>query len=416
MGLHLRNMKKYFKIIFIISFLLISFVSFNFVRSEDWWDNDWNYREQIIILNAGNSELINYPAYINLPRREGMQSDYDDLRFVSNGFLLDYEIESFDAIHADIWLKIPSLSVPSVSIWMYYGNDNATNGQNKSGVWDANYKAVLHLSEISGNVFDSTANSNNGNNYSTSTGVGIVSGSRYFSGSDNSYIQILPSFSLDIPKNFTVSLWYKNDGDQVQYATLINKEDAGQAYRDRNWWISFTDRNQYNWFKASAVGNDNYIMVDTGKKRLDGNWHYVAITYDGSKSNIIVDGGVDIGSHNKDGKNLEGQGDPVLLGKSNGTRNRYYKGWIDEVRISNTVRSSDWIKQSYVMVVDNSGYVGFGGVTPKPKPIIQIKKELPMEQIAKILNLNLPGKPVGGIIEDKEIDCNKNPNAEGCSQ
>jgi hypothetical protein len=202
----------------------------------------------------------------------------------------------------------------------------------------------------------------------------------------------------------------------VQYATLINKEDAGQAYRDRNWWISFTDRNQYNWFKASAVGNDNYIMVDTGKKRLDGNWHYVAITYDGSKSNIIVDGGVDIGSHNKDGKNLEGQGDPVLLGKSNGTRNRYYKGWIDEVRISNTVRSSDWIKQSYVMVVDNSGYVGFGGVTPKPKPIIQIKKELPMEQIAKILNLNLPGKPVGGIIEDKEIDCNKNPNAEGCSQ
>ena len=91
------------------------------------------------------------------------------------------------------------------------------------------------------------------------------------------------------------------------------------------------------------------------------------------------------------------------------------KGRIDEVRISNNVRSNDWIKQSYVMIVDNSGYVGFGGVTPKPKPVPEIRKELPMEQIAKILNLNLPGRPVGEIIEDNETNCKDNPNAEGCA-
>ena len=279
--INLISVKKNFIIVTVIFIMLTSFANFNIIKSDDWWNNDWGYREQIIILNAGTSELINFPAYINLPKREGMQNDFDDLRFITiDGALLEYEIESFDAIHADIWLRIPSLSVPSVSIWMYYGNNNATNGQNKSGVWNTEYKAVLHLSEPSGNLQDSTINSNNGNDFSTNSGKGIVSDSRYFSGSDNSYIQISPNTSLDLPKNFTVSLWYKNDGNQVQYATLINKEDVSLAYRDRNWWISFTDRTQFNWFKASAVGNDNYIMVDTGKKRLDGIWHYVVITYD----------------------------------------------------------------------------------------------------------------------------------------
>ena len=101
--INLISVKKNFIIIALIVIMLTSFANFNIIKSDDWWNNDWGYREQIIILNAGTSELINFPTYINLPKREGMQNDFDDLRFITiEGVILDYEIESFDATHADI--------------------------------------------------------------------------------------------------------------------------------------------------------------------------------------------------------------------------------------------------------------------------------------------------------------------------
>ena len=39
----------------------------------------------------------------------------------------------------------------------------------------------------------------------------------------------------------------------------------------------------------------------------------------------------------------------------------YFNGTIDEVRVSNASRSSDWINQSYQMVENQGSFVSFGG-------------------------------------------------------
>jgi biopolymer transport protein ExbB len=153
--------------VLIISTVLLmpfSILTINPILADNWWNNDWAYREQITIGNAGSTILTNYPAYIVVPYQVGMQTDYDDLRFTNadSTLVLDYEIEYFDATNAHIWIRIPSVAVPNVSIWMYYGNNAITSGQNPTGVWDSNHVGVWHMSETFGTVFDSTINNIDG--------------------------------------------------------------------------------------------------------------------------------------------------------------------------------------------------------------------------------------------------------------
>ena len=87
------------------------------------------------------------------------------------------------------------------------------------------------------------------------------------------------------------------------------------------------------------------------------------------------------------------------IGSDSGTQ-KFFKGTIDEVRLSNVSRGPGWIKQTYVMINDNAGYVGFGGKIPKPTPQEpHIQKELPMDQISRILGLG-NSKSTGEVIDE----------------
>jgi hypothetical protein len=71
---------------------------------------------------------------------------------------------------------------------------------------------------------------------------------------------------------------------------------------------------------------------------LDGNWHHIAATYDGSVARVYFDGyQVDEDVFNETiGTNSV---DPVSIG-ANDIYGEYFQGYIDEVRISNKVRES----------------------------------------------------------------------------
>ena len=102
-----RKVKKSFFILFIL--IISSFTLLTFSRADDpvWWNNDWAYRDKITIVNAGFTTLIEFPAFLKVPYRAGMQSDYDDLRFINadGTLLLDYEIEAHNTAQAEIWVE-----------------------------------------------------------------------------------------------------------------------------------------------------------------------------------------------------------------------------------------------------------------------------------------------------------------------
>lgn len=397
-------------VLIIATVLLMPFsiLTINPILADNWWNNDWAYREQITIGNAGSTILTNYPAYIVVPYQAGMQTDYDDLRFTNadSTFVLDYEIEYFDATNAHIWIRIPSLAVPNVSIWMYYGNNAITSGQNPTGVWDSNHVGVWHMSETSGTVFDSTINNIDGTPFN---GVnqninGAIDGADSFNRNNSQYIN-LGRNNLHL-SSLTVSAWV--------YMTAIggtDKQIVSKGHRGSNteWELKAIPQENGGrdfitfrfWVNNVARGVVSTSVLTTGQ------WHYLVGTYNASATNSNFNLYID-GVLNNSNTNLtpKAQTDANLsigaVHSQSMTPNhlQYWNGILDEVRISDVPRSADWIKQSYAMVNDQRGYVAFGGAIPKPNPPVpQIKRDLPMDQISRILGLGNP-KPTGGFVNE----------------
>jgi predicted glutamine amidotransferase len=120
-----------------------------------WWNTDWQYRRVITIdPSKVSSDQTDFPVVIDLtddtlPTKA--QPDGDDFVFTdANNVKLNHEIESYDHTtgHLIAWVNVPYVSSTTQTIlYMYYGNQHATNQENPPAVWDTSNKLVLHLSE-----------------------------------------------------------------------------------------------------------------------------------------------------------------------------------------------------------------------------------------------------------------------------
>jgi hypothetical protein len=108
-----------------------------------WWNSSWDYKRPINITESSGSTLTNYSVlvYVNYTKdtNSHAQTDFDDLRFANqteNGEL-GYWIENkTDSNFAYVWVKVPSLTASSnTTIYMYYGNSEASSKSNKDNVF-----------------------------------------------------------------------------------------------------------------------------------------------------------------------------------------------------------------------------------------------------------------------------------------
>ena len=143
------------------------------------------------------------------------KADGSDLRFVSadDKSPLKYHIEKFDPKEeiALVWVKVPRISGGSNqdSIWMYYGNPSAPDGQDAGGTYDVNQVAVYHLGEKDGNPKDATAYGNHAASFSGKLGLpSVVGNGAQFSGTGE-LMTITRSASLNFAKGFTFSTWIR---------------------------------------------------------------------------------------------------------------------------------------------------------------------------------------------------------------
>ncbi|HUA81761.1 MAG TPA: DUF2341 domain-containing protein [Dyella sp.] len=262
-----------------------------------WWNDDWSYRKPITLdttSKGGNlaQSAGRMPLLIRLHpgnfQFDGVSKTGADLRFVgSDGKTpLNYQIESFDPVMgvAQIWLDVPD--VPNngqQTIWMYYGNSKAPALSSGAATFDADYTAVYHFDEPSGQPpKDATAYGNNALSGAVRTVDGGIAGNaaRF----DGSTVLTLPSSSsLDIKDggSFTFSTWIKLDAVPTT-ATLI------YGHRQDN--------------KALLIGIDGgapFVEVNAGDKPQRsaageplkaGQWTHLAVTAGNGQIVIYVNG------------------------------------------------------------------------------------------------------------------------------
>jgi hypothetical protein len=96
-------------------------------------------------------------------------------------------------------------------------------------------------------------------------------------------------------------------------------------------------------FRVKTPTGTTYL---TGSTTLQVNqWYYLCGIYDGATARVYLNDFLD-GSENRNG-NVVSPIDPVVIGRRALGDNRFFEGIIDEVRISYSKKSFEWIKTEY---------------------------------------------------------------------
>src|SRR3989338_7426843 len=195
-------------------------------------DSSWKYRKKVTFNNTDanlgvtSENLVNFPVLVKLSSSNidytKTQDSGQDIRFTdTDGSDLAYEIEKWDETGTSwVWVKAPKKDINSRTdyIYLYYGNTSATDHQQATSVWSANYAGVWHIKETgngtAGEYADSTNTNNGQGGGGTSSAVptlsssGQLDGAQTFDGGD--YIETANTTnSIANTSTYTIELWFK---------------------------------------------------------------------------------------------------------------------------------------------------------------------------------------------------------------
>ena len=351
-----------------------------------WFDNDWKNRVKVTIDNSGQTtdDLTNFPLLVRLnvtdfPGLDLSTTAGADVRFTSSdGTELKYEVEGWDNTTniATVWVKVPTITVGSTTgyIYVYYNHiGSATYDQStadEQAVWDTNHAGVWHMD----GTLDSTANGNDSTIDETSDVTGQIGQGREWSDSDR--LSMGSGASLDNLTALTFSTWLYQTDSPASASRLFEKRTA--SAESTNLYIQSSNRID---FIRKTTGTQ--LTADTGSFTISNDtWYHVTLTTDGTLNssgvNIYIDGvALTTGGGNGSGSLFDDAGGDLWIG-SRDTGDRTLRGTMDEVRMSNVVRSANWISASYLNQKDSSTYTSTGDVESNSKSLdVSVQTLLP---------------------------------------
>jgi len=355
-------------------------------------NSSWLARRKITLDNSASSEnLTNFPVLVQLSASNidyaKTQGAGEDIRFVDadGTTALSYEIEKWDEAGTSlVWVNVPQIDSGSTTdyIYMYFDNDAANDNQAATSVWDSSFKGVWHLKETlggAGAIIDSTSSPGNGTDTGPTLGAtGQIGNAVSFDGS-NDYIDI-GTTKLD---NFTARtitawinpdtmgeggygvIWAQGNGSSVGNERLLL--NAGSGGQD----IEFSINRSTSGANATTL---NDVVLDS--------WQQVAFVWDGSTGlPIIYRNGVEdsyrFAQSAGSGTISDDSGANPRIGDwyTNGATGAF-KGIIDEVRVSNSVRSADWVEAEYLYTADNTKYSYGSEETPPSNTTLNLASSI----------------------------------------
>jgi filamentous hemagglutinin family protein len=344
---------------------------------------DYAYRKAITIdKSKTGATLENFPILVSVTDENlkntasgGYVTDdngYDIIFTDMHGNQLSHEIEYYSGDDGMIvfWVKAEQLyNNTDTNFYMFYGNDAVTTTQEDiNGTWIDSYVMVQHMNENAGIHYDSTSYGNNGD-----IGGSVVQGvSGAIDGADefmtNGWITVGTN-GLDTSKG-SISAWLEWDPEEVSYG----KDWMVASYyidKHNRFFIScqtYTDRITGQYVGGAEWGNKRVILLGEDPLEADRLYHVVFNWDVGNQTySLYVDGSVD-----DQGSTIGAE--PLLLKDSmmigaydNSPENPALKfdGMIDEVRISNVVRSAEWIAAEFNNQSDPAAFHSFGSQVNK---------------------------------------------------
>ncbi|MFW9927487.1 MAG: LamG-like jellyroll fold domain-containing protein, partial [Candidatus Thorarchaeota archaeon] len=342
------------------------------------------HRKHLTISHTSvDEDLVNFPVLVNIydaDLRTDVRPDGRDIAFTIGEETLSHEIELFDQTfnethaHLVAWVNVPILSGSSDTIiTMYYGNPLAPIVYDSGPVWDSGYLGVWHLGESGTGAVDEYSDSSQYKHHGqggegNSSFVPTLTTGKIGSGQDfnnlDGYYDLIdcgdsPLWNID-GYQITLEAW-------VQHDITPNTHVYG-IMNHKGWYDGYSLFINYG--GGSTLKPTFSLPGQTHQLRgandvTGGAWHHIVATYDGSLMRIYVDG----------------VQDPTVLAKSDAIRPSAYEqgfwighgdqpkdrvwsaewdGQIDEMRISDVVRSAGWIQTQFENQDDPGNFYSVG--------------------------------------------------------
>jgi hypothetical protein len=252
---------------------------------------------------------------------------------------LHHEVEFYDPVTGALtaWVRVPSLSsTVDTRLYVYYGNASAASQQNGAGVWDSQFRGVWHLSSGVGTAIpDSTAHANHGAKPSAAAPAaasGKIGGAQNFDGVAD-VITVPDSNSLDLASDLTISAWIKADAWANDYGDAILNKEGNYGLRSGD---SAASQFDLLWWPGSGA-----IRIVRATPPSAGVWHHVVAQVSANDAHrLYVDGVLVASSPSNWYPNPRNFSYNLTIG---GSFDPSFDGSLDEVRLSSSVRSQDWI-------------------------------------------------------------------------
>jgi len=333
----------------------------------------WRFARSIALNSTSSgagvaSTVTGFPVLVRLTSSNfdfsQARADGRDLRFTkSDNTPLPYEIERYDPVteHAEVWVKVDTVfgNDNTHAIAMYWGNPNVAGSSSGAAVFDtaSGFQGVWHLAEAGNTVAkDATINGYNGTLYgmtAASSVPGAIGIARNFDGASG-YIQMIGTAAgkLNFGQDgfYAVSAWVYADTLDFGTDSNASRHDLTIVAKDNCQYTLKCFRTDFAFIQyMDAAG-----WATSMSPAIIATWKYVVGVCAGTRQYLYVDGICTADSVNffEPSTRPRSMASDVTIGKTPpGTNNwspYFFKGMVDEVRISNVALSADWIKLCYM--------------------------------------------------------------------
>ena len=276
---------------------------------------------------------------------------------------LYYQIESYNQTTGTllVWVQVPSISyAQNNTLTFYYGSITPPVTHNTAffqKTWTSDYKAVYHFNDAAytGTTPDGTANAG----IATLTGfqttdfvTGKIGMAYNFGGTPATpTVNSMTATPANVTTAFTESAWVKLTIAGNDQKILTNQGPSGNASGGYKLGVYIS-----NLPETEGVNNGNRNSLPNPGTFSTGTWYYVQGVYDGATMSTYVNG-VQYKKLSVTGSNS--YTNTLYIGIGEGGQYPF-SGTIDEPRISNVAKTSDWLMMEYV---DQNNPVAFTSVS-----------------------------------------------------
>jgi biopolymer transport protein ExbB len=313
-----------------------------------WWNGDWAFRKEITFdLTPTGADIAGAPTDVpvlirlslgNFQYFNDVKPDGSDFRFLAadDKTPLAFHIERFDPQTqiALIWVRVPRLTggTKTDKILLYYGNKNAPSAADAPGTYDVSQALVYHFGGPKGSPQDVTAYKSEPTAFNAEVNPAtLIAAGAKFAGAQTITIPATGAVHLLPAKGLTLSAWVRFDAAQPPSQAYI----AQLADQGRELVLGVAGTQAF----ASYAGGDKPVTLTQPNQLTTAEWHHLAVRIGDGRLTLFVDG-VDAAHVNADVQEIGG----TLTVGGSADSSHYFTGELDELQVSNTVRSADWLK------------------------------------------------------------------------